>query len=260
MIFERFFHERSPETAYKVVRKLLKLEMIRYISGSYGDQFAITLTEEGFEFILPRLPKLKENGFKTEAPSHDLLCTAALLGDWVDESPIALQIFSEQLMRRVNKKNFPSWVPNCSEHRSDGIWNFKNGDSNTTLALEVELSTKTNAEYKSIGVYYDNQTNIEKVIWIVPSRSIGRRLNTHFTPSSSATSKHNFISTQDFIQNEWSSVIFLGSDKHRTLADVLNTCLPHAYPKGGHKKTLDMSKKPFISAQSKPFDYVAFCR
>jgi integrase len=50
------------------------------------------LDQRGYEIVRPSLPVLAEDGFKSEAPTHDLITAAVHLGDWLVSPPEGLEV------------------------------------------------------------------------------------------------------------------------------------------------------------------------
>ena len=258
---ERFFPERSAETAYGALRSLFKVGVIQQYCAKHGGQTAVTSTRKGFDLIIGRLPHLKENGFKIEAPCHDLFCTAIQLGDWMANEPLGGETFTEQQLRRYSTTVIPDWVPDCTDHRPDGFWKIPSRQGNSIHALEVELSTKTKREYLAISRFYKRHRTIDRIHWLVSSKSIGHRISEQLCHSeSTGNTHHNFMEVNDYVKNEWNTSIFLGPDWPRTFKESLSTFSQLHVNNWGHKVALDLSKKPFNSTNYKFFDHVAFCR
>jgi hypothetical protein len=79
----KFYSPRSLKGAYL---RLNVLENDGFIQSHFditGEKFLWSLSNLGFLAVRHQLPPLKEEGFLSEAPAHDLLSLAVMCGDWL---------------------------------------------------------------------------------------------------------------------------------------------------------------------------------
>ncbi|MBK9039142.1 MAG: hypothetical protein IPL83_08270 [Bdellovibrionales bacterium] len=125
-----------------------------------------TLDSKGFVALGNRLPELEEYGFASENIEHDLIVNALHLGEWAEGCPEGVELFTEQQLRRMKAEMYPAWVPRTKNHRPDGYWHFAHGEHHLTIAIEVELSTKSKDRYESIVKFYDHYDMIDFVLLV----------------------------------------------------------------------------------------------
>jgi hypothetical protein len=222
-----FFPEATQATAYKRLRNLERASYIQIRVDSSGRRALWTLTKKGFVVIRDQLPQLKEEGFLPEHSYHDLLVTAAHLGDWLCGVPPNVEVFTEQQLRRFHRDSYPAWVPKKELHRPDGYWRIKIGNEAHTIALEVELKQKFLPEYRNTSLFYSHFAHVHRVLWVVPSMSFSktllRQMGFKDKPNESF---HNFVGLSDFQKNGWGAKIFLGNERDQTISSLLKTRPP----------------------------------
>ena len=220
---KRYWPSASSETAYN---RLLKLQDRGYIESATingrGSRFIWVLTKKGFATVLPGLPTLREVGFRSEYPEHDLYVAACHLGEWLVHTPPFVEVFSEQEIRRFNFENYPSWVPRTERHRPDGYWRVPYKNMMLTIALEVELNFKTVNQYEVIGHFYKKQESVNRVCWITDTLSTAKSLQAVFQREDpEGYLKHNFILFKDFGVSHWESKIVMGYEQGKTIGFTL---------------------------------------
>jgi hypothetical protein len=259
-LWQKFFGQSSQGRAYN---RLLDLSLAGYIQSrtdGVGKNFVWTLRQKGFDLIRDRLPVLRAEGYQSENIYHDLVVTAAHLGNWFLVRPSGVGLLSEQELRNYHFDSYPSWAPKTDIHRPDGYWHIPTVRSNVTLALEVELSRKSDSDYNHVGDFYRFYENISRVLWIVRHISLGRRIS-KLTDGESPTGKpiHNFISLEKFYQQGWGSVIELGPEQGKSMTELLRD---EAVTTPGHvtgSALLDLRKSPHRSKVSRPLVQSEFC-
>jgi hypothetical protein len=122
-VYYRFLplYKWAAATTYK---RLLKLEKRNYISLKFIESpgyFLWSVTRLGLNSIIDELPPLREQGFESEAPRHDLLVLAAHYGNWLPTNTANdVAFFTEQELRRQDQETFLDWMPSVNSHRPDG--------------------------------------------------------------------------------------------------------------------------------------------
>ncbi len=118
-------HEAVNQTAtpYTTYKTLARLEQNGFIESrfEFAERFYVwQLTERGFHAIKSYLGELKEDGYLSEKYRHDRLVQAFQLGEWATHQFPNVTFCTEQEMRRREVTDYPDWVPQTTDHRSDG--------------------------------------------------------------------------------------------------------------------------------------------
>jgi len=217
-----FFPETSIEACYRRLKRLEKGRFIQIRTWKGATGFVWSLDEEGFGIVSRRFPNGSESGYLSECPIHDLVVLSAHLGDWAHQIPEGWQLCTEQQMRRIPKEFQPEWVPKSKIHRPDGFWYYRNGSGSRLVALEVELSRKSAAEYESTARYYQLDTKVSQVIWVtgpaVNPENIQKRIHKIIGIRSNP---HSFVKLDDLIFRHWQSPVYLGNETGQSLKNLL---------------------------------------
>ncbi len=216
--------KRKGISTYRRLRRLEKLGYIRRKPDEMAGAWLWTLTRKGFFCIVPVLPPLREEGFESEKPRHDRYVMAAHLGNDLEGEQKNMHRFTEQQLRRIEIGDYPSWVPTDASHRPDGYWLIPTEQKHLTVALEVELSRKTIAEYAVAGDFYSRNAQIDHVIWLVSqnsqAKSIERAMQTEHA-------RHRFIHSYfylgEFVEHGWESICRAGELVGTKMSDLLET-------------------------------------
>jgi len=220
----RFFYDSNPRNAYKRLVELANAGFIESRADITGHKFVWLLTKRGFDVILPNLPPLREEGFGSEHIGHDLLSSAVLLGEFLQEQPDHIELLSEQELRRYHDSQLPNEIPKKELRRPDGYWFITNGNSAKVIALEVEISHKSESDYKSIGHFYNRAETVSQVIWVVQTIGLASRILTSFSQSTlEQRNIHSFILTQDFFTSGWSAQVVAGQNLNQSLFQILDS-------------------------------------
>jgi hypothetical protein len=273
----KFYAPRSLKGAYL---RLNVLENDGFIQSHFditGEKFLWSLTPLGFLAVRSQLPPLKEEGFLSEAPGHDLLSLAVMCGDWLISPREGVVLISEQQIRRyqspfaaLEEKSVAyqkmgsvwvskgSWDSDYKKHRPDGLWCFepKNGEAHV-IALEVQLSPESEESYHGAGKFYESAREIKHVIWVVPAFSAIRKIIAGLSHGGElGTEKHQFITYTTFFEKGWLSPIEVGTLENCTLRHALNSPLGMDgigdEESTSHKTILNTRKSPHM-AQSPLF-------
>lgn len=259
----KFFQECSGKTAYNRLLSLRHAGLIQIRSDGPGQKFVYALERKGFDAIGEHLPPLKEKGYKSEQIGHDLVVSAFHLGDWLLDTPEAATLFSEQQLRRIYPDMYPDWVPRSEIHRPDGYTRILIGDHPATVAIEVELSAKRNADYLKIAEFYSYYQTIARVLWLVPRRSMAVSIQERLNKShNSNISPHNFIMLEDFQKLGWHAGIEFGQDQGKSVMTLLAGKLPEKPTISAgvvpSLALLDTRKSPHTSRVYRPYQFGDF--
>ncbi|MGE0174642.1 MAG: hypothetical protein AB7T49_17750 [Oligoflexales bacterium] len=247
-----------------IYQRLARLERAGYIlarAGVRGKHFAWTLTEKGFSVVRPWLKGLQEDGFRSENVGHDLLVSAVHLGSWIRGIPEGSDVFTEQQLRRYPESEYPEWVPRTSQHRPDGYWKVKEDPSHRLIALEVELSRKTDFDYHAIADFYAAWKRIYQVVWVVEKERYGLRLAEKLSSRlEQKADYHNFLTIGQFVESGWQAKIIAGSETGKSLQELVdNTPRTDQSPVPG-KLLMNAVKVPFRTEGYRIFSPSDFCR
>ncbi len=259
----KFFQGCSGKTAYNRLLSLRHAGLIQIRSDGPGQKFVCALHRKGFDAISEYLPPLKEKGFKSEQIGHDLVVSAFQLGDWLLDKPEGATLFSEQQLRRIYPDMYPDWVPRSEIHRPDGYTRTLIGDHLATIAIEVELSAKRDADYLKVAEFYSYYQTIARVLWLVPRRSMALSIQERVNKSHNAiTSPHNFVLLEEFQKLGWHAGILLGQDQGKSVMSFLAGKLPEKPPilSGAVPSLalLDTRKSPHTSSVYRSYQFGDF--
>lgn len=219
-LIKRFFPTCNGKTAYNRLLALRKAGMIQVRSDDGGQKFICALNQGGYDRIKNKIANIESDGFRSEHMGHDLLVGAFQLGNWLTITPPEVDFFTEQQLRRIAPKFYPPWVPNSSTHRPDGYTRITAGGQQTTIAIEVELSHKTDADYLRIAEHYELFRTIAKVLWLVPRKSTAYTLHEKMkNATKQRANPHNFVQFQDFQERGWNCKVLVGPDTGKTLSE-----------------------------------------
>ena len=220
---KKFFTNAKIETGYRRLLKLEKAGLIRCVPDQTYRNFFWTLGKNGFLSIRDTLPPLKEEGFRSENIAHDHLVTAIHLGDFLLGKPKNVVLFSEQMLRRMHSEMLPEFLPQGDEHRPDVYWCISEGASTRVIALEVELSSKTNADYRALCEFYDH-SKMDQVLWVVSSRTLLNRISTLLDESGheERMKRHSFILLDHFKSQGWQAEVLKGKDRGKSIIQLVH--------------------------------------
>ncbi len=223
ILHKRFFRSSLLRTCYN------RLAILR--SSGYIDTVAIkdaacvawTLRPKGFKSIIEFLPDDCDKGFKSESPNHDVMTLKLHLGDYVSDPLYDDLMFTEQELRRLSSVHYPGWVPYDLNRRPDGYIKSGSGPSGKAIAIEVEISPKSASEYETLGMEYAHCSQIERVIWAVPSKYIARNLSSIFSQHKSDSGAfHSIVLLDDVAKKSWASPVINGANLGSTIRHLLS--------------------------------------
>ena len=192
-IYMRLFQGLSWKVCYNRLQDLYHDHYIkRHYEASNGKMYW-TLDKKGFQAFLPTMNELKEIGYKSEFPAHDILVNAFQIGDQFISNR-TIYVYTEQMLRRFHPEQYSSWVPHIENHRSDGYWGIPIGDKMVTVALEVEVNVKQLFKYNQVGINYQFENKVYRVLWLVITESCALRISHSLhLGKPEDNKKHNFV-------------------------------------------------------------------
>lgn len=222
-IAQRFYSHSSVNGAYMRLWKLKRAGFIRLRTDVTGNFFVWTLDKKGYEAIRSRLPVLREDGYLSENLRHDLIVSGIHLGDGIFGHIQEIELWSEQELRRIDLSFFPSWVPRSKRHRPDGYWRLVDSTGQKLIALEVELSLKPDTTYELTARFYDDHTEINEIIWVVPRPNMAQKIHALMEKASRRGYKHSFVLLDSVISLGWQAPVIHGHRFNSSIADILET-------------------------------------
>jgi hypothetical protein len=253
---ERFFPGKNLARGYNRLLDLRKVGLIECHADQRLMNYAWTLTKRGFSAIAEDLPALREAGFKSENFSHDLLVLAFHLGDFLNGVPDGLKLFSEQELRRYAITEYPTWIPKSDFHRPDGYIGFSGDDKMLSVSIEVELNRKVASAYENVGIFYAEHQNIHRVLWLVPSLVMAKRIQRKITESVSVRHNiHNFVLLTHFRESGWAAKISEGPEAGISVAQFYQSLPRRKAVEGPWKSTslvLLNTRKSYVKSATSP--------
>ncbi len=247
------YPKTSQEYGYRRLIQLEKKKYIQAISSRSGERFIWILQKKGFEVIRDWLGDLKEEGFKSEHLSHDVIASAFQIGNLIKNTEISQITFTEQQLRRIDLNNYPSWIPKDDRRRPDGYWRFNIDGKYKVVALEVELSQKSHDEYYNVGTFYDQTSEIDQVVWLVPNHTVANYIHKRLQKVEfNRSSCHSFISKKDFLTLGWQCPIHLGKDYSKMFKDLFLQSTSIHYSEPDWSKLTDFRKYPITTKPYNP--------
>lgn len=252
-IWAALFKDSSMKTCYERLMKLKKSNFVKRISIDES-HFAWTLSTNGYIAIRDQLNELKVPGYGSEFPIHDLLVNLASFEDYWPELPDGISFLSEEEIKRLHSEYLPEWYPFDLMRRPDGFWRTNKGDHHSIIALEVETSLKSVSKYESIARQYELASEIFRIIWFVPTKSMAQTIfNSFENKIGSENFRHNFILISDLVSHGWMASVYLGADQNSEVVKVLQVPIGSPSVPGRRLSHLDLSITPHKSKASGQF-------
>lgn len=207
--------------------RLRKLEEVGYVESVQIDKkrYAWQIGKRGYDFIRMHFSEDIHHGYKSEYPYHDYITTAFHLGEWLCVQPEQTEVYSEQELRCNPDEFWPEWIPQSTLHRPDGYSRIIQNDKQMLFAFETELSLKSKRRYEGLVYFYERQTTIDCVLWVVGSRGMMGSIRRVFERyNATQFTKHNFILLSDFLASGWQAPILQGNYKGKSLENLLGYC------------------------------------
>lgn len=219
----RFFSQASSRVAYNRMQKLKAAGYIVVRADESLRNHFWTLGKKGYQIIRDELPELREEGYLSESPRHDLLVNAMHIGEWLVIAPEHARLYTEQQLRRVAVSARPAWIPRSDHHRPDGYWGVREETSIRVTALEVELHQKRRDFYESIAHFYQDETRIGNVLWLVANRGLAKSIYSILSETGPTRSHiHDFVDLHGFEASGWQAKVILGTHTGKPLGMLID--------------------------------------
>lgn len=220
MIHTNIFFDISVRTAYNILLRLRRKKIIATRTDEFGKQPVWTLESKGFKVVKDYLPELRTEGFRSDNKNHDLICTSIHLGEYIRVPAEDVNLITEQMLRSYHQEFLPEYIPNVEEHRPDGYWYFKNGNTIKLMSLEVELSQKSFKRYEAYASFYDEFSSRDRCLWVVKTKSHAKKILRAMYKEKPEYMVHNFVLLKDMFDNGWSSTVFAGPEKSKLVSSL----------------------------------------
>jgi hypothetical protein len=250
-IHHKFFKEAGIHCAYQRLSTLSKLGLLQCITDTKARHYVWCLNRRGFLALYEVWPQLREHGFLSEYLSHDILVTAAHLGEFLNDNSDYKNLFTEQELRRYDKDYYPNWVPRSYRHRPDGYLNVGTPEIPKTIALEVELSEKKKSRYKLCADFYRDYPEVKQIIWIAGPLTVLKFVHKALCEAlGDKPFLHSFIQLDHFLKDQWQAKVVIGYLKDLSLAEILQVSKINRPSTLMPRLLLDTRKAPMRSPTS----------
>lgn len=239
------FCGRSLNRSYRRLLVLERERLIQSVASKSGAAYLWMLNDKGYELIKGSLPILKMSGYKSENVEHDFWVTAVHLAPWYNGIPTDCSMMSEQELRRIDFENYPEWAPKTLSHRPDGWWKISKDGSTTIIALEVELSLKTQNAYAELAEFYRSKESLRGVLWFVKNQAAINYIQRHLIGGAiNANEKHSFFILNHYFETQGHAQVISGKDCGKSLNEIFGTSSVISESQGTTLGLLDTRKKP----------------
>jgi hypothetical protein len=218
-LHKKYFSDCVPRVGYNRLWKLTSAGYLRQIPLLGGRYCAWGLDRAGFALIKSRLPPLANEGFRSEKIEHDLIVTAAQVGEHLLSVPPEVETVSEQELRNLDSEALPLWVPLPKTHRSDGYWRSNFNGVSKIISLEVEMNQKNRERYEVICDFYHKENSIDTILWIVNNDATSAIIRRQVSDiSTEDLPRHVFVNLNDFLKNQWDANAVDGTGQNMRLS------------------------------------------
>jgi hypothetical protein len=214
-------------SSYGTYQALMRLEILKYVKSQVNARHRFQyweLTKVGFQSIRESLGELKEVGFRSENPFHDLNVLAFQFGNWAAHPGARVKHFTEQELRRLSVDDYPDWIPRLFGRRSDGYTQIEStSGQKRVLAFEVELSAKSVSAYESILTDYRADRKIYRIFWLIGSALVKSQiLKAKDKRQFEEDGFFLFVDQAEYFQKGWNAPIFNSrSENLGSMADFM---------------------------------------
>ena len=205
MVSIHFYGTNATRQGYDRVNALIHMGFVRFQYHAVSERFYVTLTKNGFNELKFEFEHLKEFGYKSEHPNHDLILGAIHYGLYNLDREFFTDVYTEQELRRNEFEFYPAPIPKDGRHRPDGYLITDPKNENPLIAIELELSYKSKYKYASTRNFYLDHQFI-KCIWVVESQALAERIFTSIDAGAlESRERHKFYLLKDLLRNGWSA-------------------------------------------------------
>jgi hypothetical protein len=222
-IHQRFFRALLPKSTYE---RLSALEKGGFVASKKTDGIGLRYWElgsRGFKLARTRLPELKNEFYRSQSPSHDLMAAAIQLGNWISVWPTHARVLTEQQIAQYHPDLLPPWYSEFGR-KPDGFWRIeKKGRPALVVALEVEQSQQSRTHYHDLAHRYGQARWIDRVVWVASTETHASSLNRYFSEVSQYRDEkiHNILVLNEFMKSGWGARFKYGSETGKTISELL---------------------------------------
>jgi hypothetical protein len=213
---------------WKKLRRLFHEGYLQIESGINDQDLVLyRLTKKGFTQVLKNTDYMPVKRFLPQSVYHDYLATSFQLLGFLGSANSQVHFFTEQEAIVNEVGQFPKWVPGRKEHIPDGYTMIQNKNERTLIALEVEISQKSQPRYlKVLSFFGGTKSEYDFVFWLVKTKTLAESILAARTgPDYMDLSKHQFFLLEDFIAHGWNTKCFLGTTKGKSLLEIYQVLL-----------------------------------
>lgn len=213
---------------WKKLRRLFHEGYLQIESGLNDQDLVLyRLTKKGFTQVLKNTDYMPVKRFLPQSVYHDYLATSFQMLGFFKNSNQQVHFFSEQEAIINEVGHYPKWVPGRKEHIPDGYTMIQNKNERTLIALEVEISQKSQPRYlKVLSFFGGAKSEYDFVFWLVKTKTLADSILASRTgPDYMDLSKHQFFLLEDFIIHGWNTKCFLGTTKGKSLLEIYQVLL-----------------------------------
>ena len=215
-----YYPGSKSKVAYERLRKLKNAGYLELYVCRENKNKLWVLTPKSFKVVQELYPEMKQKGFKSESPIHDICTNQVQIGvfDGIDRK--SMEAITEQELRRLDSIDLPKNIPE-EGHRPDGYWKVEGQNGTKLVALELELSAKTKLQYTDIGYFYSFEDTIVSVIWAYQNQALAARICRIFNEIFGGEGhKNSFVSFQDFKIKNIETKITMGANAGQEMATI----------------------------------------
>lgn len=220
---ELAFSDIGPWQVYRTIFRLLHEGYISEHSVMGCGVNVLQLTKKGFSEIHNELGDLKELRFNPQSVTHDHWATAFQLGPFVKKTTDNVNFIAEQEVQAFDPGVMPEWISPSREHIPDGFTCIKGKDSETHIALEVELNLKSSLRYDKVAYYFDGiDSKIDLVFWLCANINIAETIFNHLVAAKlRRLGIHHFFIADDFRKLGCQTPARTGQFRTKTIEEIL---------------------------------------
>jgi hypothetical protein len=212
-LIKKFYPGTCVNVAYKRIRMLGKDGYLQRVCDASGDKTFWAITPKGSRVIRNHLGAPSNIVSGPSSALHQYLASIVLLGpQLLDPKPFG-EIVTESVLKYIHKEDWPQWISQEDSHRSDGYFGISYQSKTLPIAVEIELNRKANKELIRAIDFYNAETKIVRVLWVVESAPVARSMAQYIAGRARADRQiHNFVVIRDIEKSLWDAVILHGPE------------------------------------------------